>query len=254
MFHGARVAVIVPAYNEALLIRRTLVSVPAFVDRIVVIDDHSEDATAARVSELADPRVELVRHDRNRGVGAALATGYRAAFAWGADVVAVMAGDAQMDARDLPALLAPVVSGEVDYAKGDRLSWPEARARMPFLRWLGNHTLSFLTRLATGLSVRDSQCGYTAMSRRAAESVELEQLWEGYGYPNDLLGRLAALGFAVRDVPVRPVYGDERSGIGWRHALVIIPWVLLGVVRRRARATILAAPGRSAGIELAPPR
>ena len=243
MLAGARIAVVVPAHDEAALIARTLASIPDFVDAIVVVDDASEDATAERVGELDDPRIRLVRHTWNRGVGAAITTGYGAAFADGADVAAVMAGDAQMDPRDLRALLDPVVRGEADYTKGDRLSHPDVRRRMPPLRWLGNHALTQLTRLATGLEVTDSQCGYTALSRRAAEAIELHRVWPGYGYPNDVLSRAAIARLRVRDVTVRPVYGEERSGIRPRHLVTAFPLVLARSLARRVRTrmTPLAA-------------
>jgi glycosyltransferase involved in cell wall biosynthesis len=233
MFADARVAVVVPAYNEARLIERTLASVPSWVDHVVVVDDASRDDTAVRARAVGDRRVEVVRHPVNRGVGAAIGTGYSRAFARGADVAVVMAGDAQMDPTDLPALLLPVVTGGAGYAKGDRLSHPAVRRAMPWTRRLGNLVLSLMTRVATGLAVRDSQCGYTALSRRAAERLPLQNLWPRYGYPNDLLGRLAHGGIAVRDVVVRPIYADEESGIRLRHALFVVPYVLVRVLGRR---------------------
>jgi glycosyltransferase involved in cell wall biosynthesis len=232
----AQIAVVVPAYNEALQIARTLRTIPSFVDRVIVVDDGSTDGTSAVASAAGDRRIQLVRHPRNRGVGAALRTGYSHALAAGADVVAVMAGDGQMHPDDLSALLWPVLRGEVDYAKGDRLSHPEALARMPLSRYVGNHMLSALTRAVTGAAIRDSQCGYTAFSRRALERVPLHRLWDGYGYPNDLLGWLLARGASVCDVVVRPVYGVERSGIRLHHALLVVPFVLARVLARRIEA------------------
>lgn len=227
MLEGARVAVVVPAYNEVRLVARTLGGIPAFVDRVVVVDDASTDETARAAARVADPRVEVVRHASNRGVGAAIATGARVAFdRHCADVVAVMAGDAQMDPSDLERVVAPVARGEVDYCKGDRLSHPSALRAMPPHRWVANHVLSRLTGLATGIPVRDSQCGYTAISRAAARRVALDRIWPGYGYPNDLLGRAAAAGLRVREVTVRPVYADEESGIRVHHGLVVIPLLL----------------------------
>jgi glycosyltransferase involved in cell wall biosynthesis len=238
----SKVAVVVPAYNEARLIERTLASIPRYVEQIVVVDDGSRDATASLAERCGDARVRVVRHEVNRGVGAAIVTGYRAAFERGVDVCVVMAGDAQMDPRDLSALLAPVLSGKADYAKGDRLSFPRAHRHMPLSRWLGNALLSRLTRLATGLVVRDSQCGYTALSKRAADKLPLDRLWPRYGYPNDLLGMLAERGLQVRDVVVRPVYADEASGIGLRHALWVIPYVLMRVLGRRLALLLFALP------------
>lgn len=233
MLSSKRVAVVVPAFNEARLITRTLGSIPDFVDHIVVVDDASDDETFAVASASLDPRVHVVRHEANRGVGHAIRTGYEHAFRSHADVAAVMAGDAQMDARDLTRVLMPIVEEKAEYAKGDRLAWPGARDRMPTLRFVGNHVLSFLTRCATGLRVRDSQCGFTAIARSAYVRLDLQKLWPRYGYPNDLLGRASLAGIVVKDVPVRPVYADEQSGIGWRHALVVIPYVLLCVAMRR---------------------
>jgi glycosyltransferase involved in cell wall biosynthesis len=242
MLEGARIAVVVPAYREERLIARTLRSVPAFVDHVVVVDDGSPDTTAEVARAVDDPRVEVVTHAYNRGVGAALKTGYALALRRGADAVGVMAGDAQMHPDDLRALALPVVRGEVDYAKGDRLSHPTVVRAMPLARYAGNHVLSLLTRLATGLSVRDSQCGYTVIGRHALAAVPLHALWEGYGYPNDLLGWLRLSGARVRDVVVRPLYGDEQSGIRLRHALLVIPLLLARVWLRRASAALFGVP------------
>jgi glycosyltransferase involved in cell wall biosynthesis len=229
-----RISVVVPAYNEARLISQTLRSIPAYVTHVVVVDDGSLDDTALCARALRDPRIEVVRHDENRGVGAAIVTGYVTAFARGADVCAVMAGDGQMDPADLAKLLSPVISGEAAYAKGDRLSFPDARRAMPLTRWLGNLVLARLTGLAAGLPVRDSQCGYTALSRQAARQLPLHKLWSRYGYPNDLLGMLRERNLAVSEVVVRPVYADEESGIRLWHALFVVPFVLLRVLARRA--------------------
>jgi dolichol-phosphate mannosyltransferase len=227
------IAVVVPAYNEARLIARTLAGIPAYVQHVIVVDDASCDDTAERARALGDPRVEVLRHAHNRGVGAAIVTGYRRAFARGAEVCAVMAGDGQMDPSDLRHLVWPVLAGRAAYSKGDRLSFPGARAAMPLSRWLGNQLLGRLTALAAGVSIRDSQCGYTALSRDAAALLPLDKLWSGYGYPNDLLGMLAERELKVWEVMVRPVYGDEESGIRLWHALFVVPFVLARVLARR---------------------
>ncbi len=235
MWQDARVAVIVPAYQEERIIARMLARVPAYVDRVYVVDDASTDATAARVEAHADPRVSLIRHAENRGVGAAIATGYARALEDGCDVLAVMAADDQMDPDDLPLLLGPVVSKTADYAKGNRLLHPEV-ARMPRHRRLGTRVLSALTRSATLLDVDDCQCGFTALSAAAARRLPLSELWPRYGYPNDLLGMLAAAGCHVVDAPVRPVYADEQSGLRPYHVLVIAGVIMRRWRRSRSRA------------------
>jgi len=238
VLEGARIAVIVPAYNEAALLPRTLDAMPSFVDSIIVVDDASEDSTWQCLQSWQDPRLIAKRHDANRGVGAAIVTGYQAAFEQGNDVAAVMAGDAQMHPDDLAPLVSAVVRGDADYAKGDRLAHPKARQLMPWTRWVGNHALSWLTSVACGAAVRDSQCGYTALSKEAARRLDLGDLWPRYGYPNDLLSRILSAGLAVRDITVRPVYAEEKSGIDARHALGVIPYVLArSWLRRRLQRT-----------------
>lgn len=227
MWQSAKVAVVVPCFREERLISRTISAIPAFVDRIVVVDDASDDRTARVVRELADPRVELVVHAVNRGVGAAIVSGYRAAVQADCDVLAVMAGDAQMDPADLAGLIAPVARGEASYVKGNRFR--HARVTdMPWPRRLAGRGLALATRWATGLRVDDCQCGYTAISRAAVLRLPLDDLWPRFGYPNDLLGMLAARGLVVVEVPVRPVYADEQSGVRAWHALSV-----LGLIARR---------------------
>src|SRR3954447_3591192 len=230
MFRGSKVAVVIPAYNEADKIAAAIRSVPGFVDHILVVDDASSDGTGAVAQRMGRRSVarggrrsgrgsrrsiETLVHPRNRGVGAAIATGYARALALGADATAVMAGDGQMDPADLPRLLAPVVDGAADYAKGNRFAWPGGWRQMPAVRLGGSVVLSWLTRAASGYwRLFDSQCGYTVASRRALEAIGPARMFPRYGYPNDLLARLGAAGARVVDVPVRPVYGPAwRSGL-----------------------------------------
>jgi glycosyltransferase involved in cell wall biosynthesis len=227
MWQGARVAIVVPAYREARLIGRMLRRVPSFADSVLVVDDASDDGTREAALASGDPRVRVIGHRVNSGVGAAIVSGYRAALAERSQVLCVMAGDDQMHPDDLEALIAPVVNGHADYVKGNRFAHPEAR-RMPALRRAGGELLSFATRRATGLAVSDCQCGFTAMSASMATRLPLDELWPRFGYPNDLLGMLAARGARVLEVPVRPVYADEQSGIRAFHVVSI-----LGLIARR---------------------
>jgi dolichol-phosphate mannosyltransferase len=237
MWYGSNVAVIVPAYQEERLIGRTLSRLPAFVDRVYVVDDASTDRTAERARNHGDRRVTLLCHPQNRGVGAAIVTGYERALEDGADLLAVMAADDQMDPAELELLLAPVWSGGADYAKGNRFLHPEA-ARMPRSRRLGSSLLSALTRFATALDVDDCQCGFTVLSASAARRLPLGELWPRYGYPNDLLGMLAAAGSRIAEVPVRPVYADEQSGLRAHHVFTIVAVIARRWHRSRARGGV----------------
>ena len=177
--------------------------------------------------------LELVRHGRNRGVGAAIVTGYRRVLAHPRelDVAVVMAGDGQMDPADLPGLLDPIADGRADYAKGNRFRHREVWRAMPASRLVGNVVLSMATKVTSGYwHVFDSQCGYTAITRQALAAIELDRVFPRYGYPNDLLARLHAAGVRVVDVPVRPVYGPAWSS-GIR-----IPSVVSPVARVLARS------------------
>jgi glycosyltransferase involved in cell wall biosynthesis len=229
MLEGKTVAVVVPAHDEETLIAETIAGVPAFVDRIVVVDDCSQDGTVAAVEALADPRVELVRHDRNRGVGAAIVTGYKRARDERVDVTAVMAADNQMDPDDLETLVVPVVRGEVDYAKANRLFTGQAWQLIPRTRYLGNAVLSLLTKIASGYwHVADSQTGYTAIALRYLDLLDLDRIYQRYGFPNDMLVHLNVWNARVRDFPSRPIYNvGERSGIRLRKVVPRISWLLV---------------------------
>ena len=236
MFHGLRLAAVIPAFNEERAVAHTVRSVPAFVDHIIVVDDASRDQTFVRAGQPRRRGLEILRHAHNRGVGAAIATGYRRALALGVDAAVVMAGDGQMDPADLPGLLQPLLDGRCEYVKGNRFRDPEVWRAMPPLRIAGNLLLSLATRLTSGYwHLFDSQCGYTAASRRALEVIDSAGLFPRYGYPNDLLARLNAAGLRVQDAPVRAVYGDHwRSGIGLHTVVYPMSWVLLRSWWRRA--------------------
>jgi glycosyltransferase involved in cell wall biosynthesis len=225
---GKRVAVVVPAYEEALLVAETISGIPDFVDLVVVVDDCSADDTAEQARATGDQRLEVIRHDENRGVGAAIATGYARCRDLGVDVTCVMAADNQMDPDELASLVGPVARGEVEYAKANRLVSGEAWTLIPRSRYLGNAVLSLLTKIASGYwHVADSQAGYTAVSITALRRLELDRLYRRYGFPNDMLVHLNVQNARVRDVPSRPIYGvGERSGIRIRRVAPRIAWLL----------------------------
>jgi glycosyltransferase involved in cell wall biosynthesis len=225
------IVAIVPALNEAERIGGVLASMPARVERIVVIDDGSTDGTGAIAAR--DSRVEVIAHGTRRGVGAAIATGCLRARELGADVAVVLAGDGQMDPRDLDAVVAPVIAREADVVKGNRLQWPGGAIAFPLPRLLGVIAFAAATRIATGLSIDDAQCGYVAFSPRALAELPWSDLWRSFGYPNDLLSRAARLGLRIDEVPVRPIYAGEQSKLGVRH-LPGIAFVLTRALIARA--------------------
>ncbi len=229
MLEGKSVAVVVPAHDEEQLVATTLGGIPGFVDRIIVVDDGSRDATVERARAHGDARVEILAHASRRGVGAAIVTGYKRALEEGMDVTCVMAADNQMDPGDLAVLVSPVARGELDYAKANRLFTGQAWALIPKTRYIGNAMLSMLTKIASGYwHVADSQSGYTAIARDMLGQLDLDRVYPGYGFPNDFLVHLNVWNARVRDFPSRPVYGvGERSGIRYHHVVPRISWLLL---------------------------
>jgi len=243
--------VVIPAFREERLIARAVAQVPADVDRIVVVDDASPDGTADAARRVGDPRVDVIRRPVNGGVGAAICDGYRRFVDEAASddaVCVVMAGDAQMDPADLPALVATIRAG-VDYAKGNRFMVRGTFDAMPLVRFLGNGFLSALTAKVTGYDVGDSQCGYTAVTRAALRRLPLDRLYARYGFPNDMLVKAAAAGLIVADVPVRAVYADETSGLSpWRVGPRILGILWRG---RREIAEARRQPTAAAGVRRA---
>jgi glycosyltransferase involved in cell wall biosynthesis len=237
MFGENKIAVVVPAHNESRLIARAVAVVPDFVDDIIVVDDASDDGTSDVLKrEVKRPGLHFLRHEVNLGVGGAIVSGYRQALGLGADIVVVMAGDAQMDPADLPRLITPIITGDADYSKGDRLSWPGVATEMPIVRYFGNHALTRLTRFTSGYrQLRDSQCGYTAVSARALNRINLQGLYQRYGFPNDLLAHLKSANVRLAQVQVRPIYGSEQSEISWFTAFVRVPLVLMRSFAGRRR-------------------
>ena len=229
MYRQQSVAVVIPAFNEELAITAAIRTVPDFVDWIIVVDDASTDKTVQKIHPCCGGRVEVICHTVNRGVGAAIVTGYRRAMELGVDIAVVMAGDGQMDPDDLVGLLEPIVNGEADYAKGNRFGHKNIWKEMPRTRFLGNVLLSAVTKITSGYwHIFDSQCGYTAITTRALQCLDVDNLFARYGYPNHLLARLHTIGARVVDVTVRPLYGPSwRSGIKLRTVVYPIAFVLL---------------------------
>ncbi len=218
---------VVPAFQERRLIGKTLSTIPPWVEHIIVVDDGSQDGTGEAVRRLHDSRVSLVEKAHNQGVGRAIMDGYEIALRKGAEVLVVMAGDNQMDPADLERVVRPIREGQADYVKGNRFEHPE-KTRMPLPRRIAGIILGRLTSIAAGVSVEDSQCGYTALAAPAASLLLQSNIWPRYGYPNDILVVLGRQRQRIFEVPVRPVYRDEASGVRWWHALAII-----GVIARR---------------------
>ncbi len=264
MYRDHTIGVVVPAYNEEGFVGEVIDTMPEYVDRMYVIDDCSTDGTWDEIQRYAerenaeavtvhydedavqgesepvatdggtvtsqafDRRVVPIQHEENRGVGGAIKTGYLRAIEDGIDITAVMGGDGQMDPDILYKFLDPIVEDEADYTKGNRLLYKEFREGMSKWRFFGNSILTFLTKIASGYwKTMDPQNGYTAISQYALENTGIEDMYEYYGYCNDLLVKLNAKGMRVADVAMPAVYGDEESSIKYSSYIRKVSGMLL---------------------------
>ena len=233
MYNGRTVGVVIPAHNEEAFVGRVIETMPAFVDSVYAVDDCSSDGTWTEIERhaeranskradgitladggaYADTVVEPIRHDTNRGRGGAVKTGYRHALEDGLDVIAVMDADGQMNPDMLHRIVEPVADGRVDYAKGTRLLHRD-RKQMSGWRFFGNSLLTYLTKISSGYwTMSDPQNGFTAISNDALSRIDIDGLYDDYGFLNDMLTTLNIHGCRVADVSHPAVYGEEQSGI-----------------------------------------
>jgi glycosyltransferase involved in cell wall biosynthesis len=230
MYKGKLISVVIPCYNEEKQITGVINSIPDIIDKIVVIDDKSWDKTVDVLRKFKDSnaRIVLIEHDKNLGVGGAMASGYKWSRDNGIDVAVRMDGDGQMDPAHLPLLLDPVVSGEVDYTKTNRLLSGSAFSKMPTGRYFGNAMLSMLTKIASGYwHIADSQSGYTAINSKALKLVNWDMMYKKFGQPNDLLVLLNIFNLKVRDIYTEPLYDvGENSKLSIPRVIFTIPFLL----------------------------
>jgi glycosyltransferase involved in cell wall biosynthesis len=215
MLAGDAIAVVIPCYRVTRHILGVLAAIGPEVARIYVVDDCCPERSGALVrAECRDPRVVVLEHADNQGVGGAVISGYRAALADGARVIVKLDGDGQMDAALIPAFVAPILAGEADYTKGNRFFNLERIAAMPRVRLFGNAVLSLLTKLSSGYwDLFDPANGYTAIHADAARYLPLDKISRSYFFETDMLFRLNTLGAVVVDVPMDAHYGDEISNL-----------------------------------------
>ena len=239
MYRNKKISLVIPAHNEEHLIEPTLQSVPAEIDRIFVIDDGSADGTCEKIKNCAskDSRITLITHEKNLGVGQAIIDGYEKSAEEKCDIAGVIGGDNQMPLEVVKDFLDPLIDGKADYAKGNRFLVEEnVFDDMPSIRLIGNSIISLLTKISSGYyKIFDFVDGYTAITKKAIETVNWKKAWKGYGYPMDFLIRLNAYGFKVKDVPRRAIYlaGEKQSQIkGVSYALKVTPMLVRGFLWR----------------------
>jgi dolichol-phosphate mannosyltransferase len=229
-----RIFIVIPLYRVETSIRPVIAGIPAWVAGIVVVDDASPDTSVEQALASGDPRVVLVRHAENRGLGAAMITGYARAVELGATIMVKMDGDGQMSPEFLCDVVQPLVAGRADYAKGNRFVMSDALLHMPAVRRLGNLGLSFLTKIASGYwNIFDPTNGYTALSSRAFTRLNLAWLHHRYFFESSMLVELNLLRAVVVDVNMPARYSDEISSLSVSRTLFEFPPLLLRSLGRR---------------------
>jgi dolichol-phosphate mannosyltransferase len=234
MIENHRIAVIVPAYRVSGQIESVISAMPDCVDQVIVVDDASPDDVSLRVERMLHPKVRLIRHARNQGVGGATVSGMKAALEWGADILIKCDGDGQMEPAHIPFLVEPLVNVIADYSKGSRFEHFEALRAMPKRRFLGNICLTFLTKMAAGYwNVLDPVNGFIAVRADVLARLNLDAISPRYFFETDMLIRLNILEARVIDVPLPARYGDEHSTLSISRTLIGFPGRLLaGLIRR----------------------
>jgi len=215
MISKPAIAVVIPSYRVTRHILGVIASMGPEVSRIYVVDDKCPDGYGALVrSSCADPRVRVIEHAENQGVGGAVMSGYKAAIEEGMEVIVKVDGDGQMDPRLLPLFVAPILDGQADYTKGNRFFDLEQIGAMPPMRLFGNAVLSLMTKLSSGYwDLFDPTNGYTAIHADAARHLPFNKISRRYFFETDMLFRLNTLQAVVADVPMDASYGDEVSNL-----------------------------------------
>ncbi len=227
MYKNRTIGVVVPAYNEETFIGEVVQTMPVYVGRIYVVNDCSDDGTLKVLAGISDSRLSIINHEKRRGPGAAMLTGYKKACEDNIDIVAIMAGDGQMDPAILDTIIEPVCQGQADYAKGDRLSVKVNRHGMPSFRLFGNRLLTGIIGIASGYrNISDPLNGYTAINRDALLKLDLDKIEPGYSFETDLLIKLGFVNARVLNVDMPARYRNEKSKIAYLRFFMFLSWVI----------------------------
>jgi len=217
-------AVVIPSYKVASHIVSVISNIPDNITHIIIIDDKCPHNSGHIAQELHNPRVTVIFHDENQGVGGAVISGYKKALEFGADIVVKIDGDGQMDINYMQQLIQPIFTGKADYTKGNRFFDFKALHKMPKIRLFGNSGLSFLVKAASGYwNMMDPTNGYTAIRRKVIENLELDKIAKRYFFESDMLINLNIENAVVVDVPIPAKYGDETSSLSITRTLIGFP-------------------------------
>jgi len=229
------VAVVIPSFRVKDHILQVLAGIGPEVGLIYVVDDHCPEHSGDFVrSNCTDSRVKIIYHAVNQGVGGATITGYRQALADKATIIVKLDGDGQMDASLIPRLIEPLRTAQADYVKGNRFYDLAFLRQMPFLRKLGNSGISFMNKAASGYwNIMDPSNGFTAIHRKALENLPLDRIDKRFFFESDMLFRLNTIRALVTEMPMRAMYGDEKSNLKIHRVALQFPFKYSGRMLKR---------------------
>lgn len=209
------IAVVIPCYKVRNHILDVLLAIGNEVSHIYIVDDACPENSGEYVEKnTKDPRIKVIYHEKNKGVGGAVITGYKEAISDGAEIVVKLDGDGQMNPDFIPKLVIPIETGEADYSKGNRFFDVEKLLIMPRMRLIGNSFLSLINKMVNGYwNIIDPTNGFTAIHVNVLKLLPLNKIDNRYFFESDMLFRLSVLRAVVKDIPISPVYGNEKSNL-----------------------------------------
>jgi len=229
-----KTAVIIPCFNVRDHIAGVISAVPDYIDHIIIVDDRCPQGSGKAAEKSGDPRVIVIYHEKNLGVGGAVVSGFRKGLELGCDILIKIDGDGQMNPADAEKFIAPLRDERADYVKGNRFRDFSAVSAMPKMRLLGNSVLSFVVKLVSGYwNLVDPTNGYVAVSAGALQQIDLGRVAEGYFFETDMLIRLNIINAVVAEVPIPARYNGEPSSLSVARLAAVFPAKLLaGLVKR----------------------
>ncbi|MDT7831663.1 glycosyltransferase family 2 protein [Flavobacteriaceae bacterium S356] len=228
MISTKKIAVVIPSYKVSKQLKNVLLSIPEFVDDIIVVDDACPEKSGTIAKNVSKYNIHVIEHDQNQGVGGAMISGYKKAMSLQSNIIVKLDGDGQMDPKHIATLIQPILDDKADYTKGNRFHDFEALKAMPKTRLFGNSSLSFIIKAASGYwHMMDPTNGFCAISRKALQSINLEKIEKRYFFETDMLIHLNLANKVVEDVPISAIYNDEKSNLSIRKVLFSFPFKIV---------------------------
>ncbi len=234
MKSNKKIAVIIPCYKVSKQIKGVLLSIPEFIDDIIVIDDACPENSGNTAKELNQDKTHVIYHEKNEGVGGAVISGFKKAIELNSDIVVKMDGDNQMDSNNIAKLVLPLINNRADYTKGNRFNDFKALAGMPKIRLFGNGVLSFAIKAASGYwNVMDPTNGFCAISSQSLQNLNFHKIDRRYFFEIDMLINLNLMNNVIQDIPISAIYKDEISNLNMWYVTLTFPLkIVKGLMKR----------------------